>query len=960
MNFWPKQRMQVERWKRIEELYQAALAEPPEKRTEFLTHACADHPSLQREVESLLNLASEAGSFLEHSPISSLANNTPALPSGYKLGNFEILEPIGRGGMGEVYLARDTRLKRDVAIKVLPSAFTGDTGRKTRLEREARILAALNHPRIATIYGVEAIDGGYALAMEYVPGPTLEDHITHDVIPLPEAIAIAIQIAGALEYAHERGVVHRDLKPANIKVTPDGEVKVLDFGLAKVDGPATGSIDGSNPGFILGTAAYMAPEQARGQAVDKRADIWAFGIIFHEMVIGRRPTQGEPLSDLDWPPAIGTMIRRCLEQDPKRRLRDIGDARIVMEEYLAEPQPETPRGKPAVRALLPWMISAAVALGLAVALWMLQYTAHRDQPLIRLDVDLGPDAVLDATNGASVVLSPDGKRLAFVSRGADGQTRLSARRLDQAEATPLAGTEGAVGPFFSPDGIWLGFFTETQSPFGGKLKKIRFDGGSVLTVSDAPGAAGASWDEDGTIIAPLHWDRGLSRVSAAGGQPTPVTTLNSGETSHRWPQILPGGKAVLFTSYDPSNGSFDGANIDVQSLADGRRTVLQHRASYGRYVPSGHLIFAHEGALFAAPMDVTRLELTGPAVTLLEDLEYLPVVGSTNLSSDGTGTLTYTKSRPQRNTVQWLDKSGKLQPLLAKPAGYAETRFSPDGRQLALGVWDHGRKSCWIYDLEAEATTRLAGSYVSFGLVWSPNGKRIALSSADGIYWTMADGSGEDERLTRGPGPAQYPYSFTSDGKRLAYAAYSKTTSWDIWTVPLEFDQTGRVKPGKPETFLRAPMGEAFPQFSPDGRWLAYISDESGVAEVYVRRFSAGGATGSRWPVSTGGGLFPVWSHDGRELFYRSFDNQIMVVSCSTRGEVFQASKPRVWSKTRIATVSFADRTFDMSPDGKRAAVVMPAPATDEEKARAHQVVFLLNMSDELRRKVRPGTKDTP
>jgi Tol biopolymer transport system component len=932
--------MQVERWKRIEELYQAALAEPPEKRSEFLRRTCADHPSLQREIESLLSLASEARSFLEDSPIPSLNDRAPALPSGYKLGNFEILEPIGRGGMGEVYLARDTRLKRDVAIKVLPSAFTGDMGRKARLEREARILAAFNHPRIASIYELDATDGGYALAMEYVPGPTLEDRIARGAVPMPEAVALAIQIAEGLEYAHDKGVIHRDLKPANIKVTPDGQVK------------------GSNPGFILGTAAYMAPEQARGQAVDRRADIWAFGVIFYEMVQAKRPRPGEPVSDLAWPPGIGTLLRRCLEQDPKRRLRDIGDARMVLEEHLAEPLPETPRAKPARRAVLPWMISGGLALGLSVTLWMLQYAGHRDQPLIRLDVDLGPDAVLDAIYGPSVVLSPDGKRLAFVSRGADGQTRLSTRRLDQAEARPLAGTEGAAGPFFSPDGMWLGFFTGTQSPASGKLKKIRFDGGNALTVSDAPGAAGASWDEDGTIIAPLRWDSGLWRVPDDGGQPKPLTERQPGEISHRWPQVLPGGKAVLFTSYSLSNGSFDEASVEVLSLEDGRRKVLRRRASYGRYLASGHLIFAHEGTLFAAPMDPVRLELTGPAVTVLEDVAYLPIYGSAEFTFDGTGNLIYGVSRPLRNTLQWLDQSGKLEPLLRTPGPYGEVCFSPDGKRLALGVWEHGRKSFWIYGLEQDTMTRLADNYVSFGLAWSPDGKRIAIKLADGIYWTMTDGSGGNERLTQGP--EAYPNSFTFDGKRLAYSVQSHRTSWDIWTLPMEFDGN-HVKPGNPELFLGTSAIEATPQFSPDGRWLAYMSDESGSIEIYVRRFPARAlASGDRWPVSNGGGWFPVWSRDGRELFYRSPDNQIMVVSCSIRGEVFQASKPRVWSKTRIATVFFGDRTFDVSPDGKRVAVVMHAPATEEEKAGAHHVVFLLNMFDELKRKARPGAKDAP
>jgi len=955
--------MEARQWKKIEELYEAALAEPADQRTEFLKRACADEPALQREIETLLDLASEAKSFLESSPIAALRERPITFSAGEKLGNFEILELIGRGGMGEVYRAKDTRLCREVALKTLPAALAADTERKLRLEREARLLAALNHQHIATIYGLEEAVGVQALAMEYVPGQTLADRLAQGAISVPKCMAIARQIAEALEYAHGKGVIHRDLKPANIKVTPAGGVKVLDFGLAKAVRPPSVpheqdnsgvSLDGSKPGAILGTPAYMAPEQARGEPADERADIWGFGVLLYEMLTGRRTFRGKSAVDTlaavlhedpDWKalpdavtPDIRTMMRRCLTRDPMWRLRDIGDARIALGEHLANPHAGVLETKPATRDLMPWLIAGALAMALTLVVWAPWRTSIPELPLMRLDVDLGPDALLDPIWGASAILAPDGKRMAFVTRGTDGQSQLSTRRLDQSEPAVLAGTEDAREPFFSPDGSWVGFFTGYQST--GKLKRIPIDGGSVFTICNAPGGHGGSWGADGNIIAALNWNEGLSRISAAGGTPKPLAGLAADEYTHRWPQLLPGGKSVLFTSNKRSSDTFDDATIEVQSLEQGHRKVLQRRASYGRYLPSGHLVFAHEGRLFATPMDLSRLELTGPAKPVLEDVDFSPISGGAQFDFTRSGTFIYGKSGVARNSVQWLDRSGKMRPLLAGPGGYAGIRFSPEGGRLALVLDERRRTSVWTYDLERNTMSRMLAIPDLTGFpVWTPDGERFVFASADGMFWTKSDGSGERIRLTNGTG--QFPTSFTPDGTRLAFIVQSDRADSDIWTVALESNNTNHLQARTPALFLGTPADEDNPQFSPDGRWLAYESNESGMFEIYVRPFS--GSSG-KFQISSGGGQLPIWSRNGRELFFRSLDNRIMAATYSANGRSFRASKPQIWSEQRLTDV-FHNANFDLFPDGQKAAIISPANSVAGKNVTEHKITLILNMS---------------
>ena len=575
---------------------------------------------------------------------------------GAVLGRYLIAALIGRGGMGEVYRARDTRLRRDVAVKVLPAAFTADAERMARFEREAHLLASLNHPHIATIHGLEEADSVRALVMELVEGPTLAERLRQRPMPPEEALAIARQMTEAIEYAHERGIVHRDLKPSNVKLTGEGAVKVLDFGLAKAleDAPPSGQDESQSPtlsgratraGVILGTAAYMSPEQAKGKGADRRSAVWSFGVVLYEMLSGRQAFSGETASETlaavlktepEWgvlpasvPARVGRMLRRCLEKDSRRRVQAIGEARIVIEDALAGAPEETVAAVPFWRRVLPW--SLALPVTFVLGLWAPWRPAPQPEEPQRLSVELGADASLVTDSGPAAVLSPDGSVLAFVARKAAGEktpfdvfpefapvlvevpTQLYVRRLDQLEAAPLAGTEGARNPFFSPDGEWIAFFA------GGKLKKIAAIGGAAVTLCDAPGDRGGTWGEDGNILFAPHSLTGLWRVSSEGGAAEALTTPDTaaGENTHRWPQALAGGEAVLFTA-GRGGARFWDANLVVQKLPSGPRKIVQQGSSYGRYLPSGHLVYRQEGTLFAVPFDLDRLETTGPPAPALE------------------------------------------------------------------------------------------------------------------------------------------------------------------------------------------------------------------------------------------------------------------------------------------------------------------------------------------------------
>ena len=865
----------------------------------------------------------------------------------FSIAHYRVTCKLGEGGMGEVWRATDTKLGRDVAIKILPEAFARDADRMARFTREAHVLASLNHPNIAAIYGVEE----RALIMELAEGPTLAGRIAHGAMPVEEALPILQQLVDALEYAHEKNIIHRDLKPANIKIAPEGKAKVLDFGLAKAMTPETLAADpASSPtltmrdtraGTLLGTAAYMAPEQARGHNVDKRADIWAFGVVVYEMLAGRQLFGGQTVSDTlaavlrqepewdDIPVRMRRLLRLCLQKDPRNRLRDIGDARALITETV-EHQPST---RPARLSVTPWIVSGvlAVALATAGAGWW-RATRPVEHPLTRLSMDLGSDAVPGAN--LTVAISPDGRRLVFPARGPDGKQQLATRLLDELKSTLLTGTENGADPFFSPDGQWIGFFAKAE------LKKISVHGGVPLPLLGVLSPGGGAWGDDGNIIVASAVSGPLNRISAAGGKPQPLTKLVHGELSHRWPQILPHGEAVLFTA-SPSVANAENSKIEAISLKTDRIKILQ-QGSYGRYLPSGHLVYVHQGVLFGIRLDAERLEVQGAPTPLPDDLAANPVTGGGQFSFSGNGTMVYAagKSAAQSTGFAWLDSSGAIRPLISE-AGANSPHVSPDGQKLAFSSGGE----IYIYDMERGTRTRLTIAGDAIAPIWAPDSRHIVFCSGYSLFWIRSDGAGRAQRLLDSPSPL-FASSISPDGRHLAYFEMNPETDFDIWTLPLDVTDPDHPKVGKPEEYVRTLYRDALPQFSPDGRWIAYRSDETGSREIHVRPFPA--AWGGRWQISNGGGLFAFWSKNGRELFYETADNQIMVVDYKVDGASFVAGKPRLWSEKRLLFVGGVNA--DLAPDGKRFVMLM-APETGTEKGSVH-VTMLLNFFDEVKRRI--------
>ena len=910
---------------------------------------------------------------------------------GSKLGLYEITALLGKGGMGEVYRARDTKLKRDVAIKVLPEEFSRDPDRVARFQREAEVLASLNHPDIAGIYDLQEAEGTRFLVLELVEGETLAERIQQGPIPVSEALTIARSICEALEAAHEKGVVHRDLKPANVKVTADGKVKVLDFGLAKAmeNSPASAVLSNSptlvnsmaatNAGMIIGTAAYMSPEQARGRKADARSDIFSFGCVLYEMLSGRQAFQGEDVSDIlasvlksepdlaalpaNVSPQIRKLLIRCLEKNPKERWHAAGDLRLEIRDALTSPAAEP------IQAAAPplsirntrreWTMTAIaavaiVALAVSVLLWAPWRTVPAATPAapLRINGELGADVGLAASvaGNSALALSPDGSMLAFVAAGKDGASQVYIRRFGQLQASPLAGTSGALSPFFSPDGQWLAFFAE------GKLKKISVTGGASVTLADAPNGRGGSWGDDGDIIfTPNNNGRvALQRVSSAGGKVEQLTELGHAEATHRWPQVLPGGKAVLYTSNTVTN-SYEGASIVVKPLLSGAPKILIREGYHPEYVSSGHLLYIHDGTLFAISFDLSRLEVTGQAVPAVEGVSSQPGTGAAQFAVSQTGALVYLPGQSTglaSNSVVWMSQDGKTSPLRAMPSIWTNPRFSPDGRRLALDILEGRNLDVWVYEWARDTLTRLTfDPAVDQKPVWTPDGKRIVFASqrAKGpvnLYWQSAEGTGEVQRLTESSNP-EYPSSFHPNGKYLAFSETTQNLS-DLMILPMEGDEKSGWKPGKPSVFLSTPATEYEPMFSPDGRWIAYNSDEFGRFEVFVRPFPG---PGGKWQISTGGGIYPAWSQKRHELLYLAPDNRIMVASYTVEGDSFKADKPRLWSEQAILPLRNF-RYFDLHPDGDRVAVADPSGQAEE---KLDKVTFIFNFFDELRRIAPPS-----
>jgi len=824
-----------------------------------------------------------------------------SLVIGTKLGPYEITAKLGEGGMGEVWRATDGKLKREVAIKVLPAAFVEDRERLARFEREAQLLAQLNHPNIAHIYGMEASGESHALVMELVEGPTLAERLEQGALPIDESLSFARQIAEALEEAHEKGIIHRDLKPQNVKASREAKIKVLDFGLAKAMDPAgsgtstpsqlahspTLTLGATVQGVILGTAAYMAPEQARGVGVDKRVDIWAFGVVLFEMLTGRRLFEGELVTDVlanvlkseidfgalpaETPRALRQLLHRCLERHPRKRLHDIADARIVLDEILAgesEALPEDRVAAPPVAAwkrALPWGVAAVAVAALASVLLL----RPGERPVSRVDLAVRtlpiPNASMRSRGGPALAISPDGQTLVFVASEPDSPGALWLRRAGDLVATRIAGTEGARTPFFSPDGEWIAFFAERA------LRKVAVAGGSPLTLCEvvASDTRGGTWGRDGLIVFAPEWESGLFKVSADGGEPQPVTTLDmaAGERSHRWPQFLPDGRAVLYMA-QIRGSRYDESLIQVVDLASGSVKRVAAAGAFARYLPSGHLAWVKGNTLLVAAFDLDKMEVVGSPRPAVENV--MSAVenearddGSAQYAFSAGGLLVYrTETRSSEGSRLVLaDRTGRLLARGSRKDRYgAGIALSPDGTRVAAVAGDG---ELWVWDSIRDTMSRLTFEGQVNSALWLPDGRSIVYtttaSGRSALRIRNADGSGAPRDLGEF---AQLigPTSWSPDGRTLYASRFEKT--FDVVAIPVE-----NLQAGDPVTLMGSRAAELAAKVSPDGRWLAYMSDEGGQMQVFVRELAE---SGGRWQVSEGPGFNGQWTLKGKEIVYRN------------------------------------------------------------------------------------------
>ncbi len=879
------------------------------------------------------------------------------LRPGKRLGPYEILAPLGAGGMGEVYRARDTRLERDVAIKVLPAHLASNSQLKQRFEREARTVSSLNHPHICTLYDIGREDTTDYLVMECLEGETLAARLEKGPLPAEQVLRYGIEIADALDKAHRRGVVHRDLKPGNVMLTPQGGVKILDFGLAK-SAPSVGAIHKSpladsptqsSPitaeGTIVGTFQYMAPEQLEGREADARSDIFSFGAVLYEMATGKKAFPGkskfsvasailekdpEPIGSIQpmAPPALERVVERCLAKDPEDRWQTARDITVELKWILEAgsqagvPAPVVSRRK--IREKIAWGV-AAVGVLLAASL-AFAYMRHILTPVhpVRSSIILPEKVRLSAIFGGGPVLSPEGTRLALPLRDSDGKQKLFLRPLDSLTAQPLEGTEGGSYPFWSPDGRYIGFFAQ------GKLKKIDVFGGPPQTVCDAPNGRGGTWSQGGVIVFSPETLGSLSRVPAAGGAPTVITRLDQSrrETSHRWPTFLPGGRHFLYWGGDPfgSGGatllatlttSANGpSGIFLGTLDSNELKFLFPADSDALYAPPGYLLSLREQTLMAQPFDEGSLKLTGEAFPIAEQVSNPAAFRLGLFTASQNGILVFQTGPGDQSQLRWIDASGKEVGTVGDAGFHDWPRLSPDGQRLAESVLDRQSRNIdvWLVDLGRGVRTRFTfDPAVDFDPVWSPDGKRIVFASNRkghyDLYVKNASGAGNEELLFESEAD-KLPSDWSRDGRYIAFSALDpKTkTNYDIWVLPLFGDR-------KPFPFLRTQFDELQAGFSPDGHWLAYASNESGVFEVYVAPFPG---TGAKWQVSQGGGVQPTWSRDGKNLFYVVAGSKMMEVEVKAKGSTVEFGNPRQVLEANFYRGGPYGHAYEVAPSGQR------------------------------------------
>ena len=1028
---------------RVTAVFEAAVLLEPAERLSFVREACADDLALRREVESMLADVDQPVMIdrpVDEAIADLMGNDTPVV-DGAQFGPYRMESLLGAGGMGAVYRATDTVLGRQVAIKILPADVATDPEWVARFRREAQALAALNHPNVGAIYGFEALDGragsAFGLVLELVEGATLAEKLTAGPLPVKEALAIAQQVAEALDAAHLRGIVHRDLKPGNIKVRDDGTVKVLDFGLATVtpsenadergvdvarrDSSASPMITPAitTTGIILGTAAYMSPEQAKGNPVTRTTDIWALGCVLYEMLTGTVPFKGESTTETlalivrgepafhllpsITPQQVRTLLRHCLEKEQRRRWPDAGSLRIAIEDARTA---STDVGTPAAltrplngrRTIVSAFVVVAAAALSALGAWRM---ARQEPPraVARVLIGVSPASqiarTLEVPNArpfrSAIALSLDGQSLAFIGALPEGakdtsrppaasvstaRTRvrqLYLRRMDQLQATPVAGTEWAESPFFSPDGQWVGFWQPASDTLqSGELKKLPLAGGPIVTICRTALPAGFSWGPNGRIIFANHGGGGLWQVTDAGGTPEALTTPDSarGELSHRLPHVLPDGRSMLFT-IQRSPGGWDDTQVAIRSFVTGEQQLLVEGAADARYVTSGHVVYARMGTLLAQPFDATRLEITGKPVGVIDGVMHdvnspftIGNSGAAQFSVASNGTLAYLPggAAPEGEYIPvWVDRSGvDTEVGIPSRSVGGRPRLSPDGRRIAfpvlegIGIFDLARQSFQILTSSAWGAPAIRGAPELRFVEWHPDGERVTFTGVDGdLYWMRADGGGEAERLAANDANArsaprvQVPTSWSADGRTLIFTQRLGSTASvnrDIWTLTL-----GDTAPAARPVLVSA-ADEASAELSPDGRYLAYQSNQSGRSEVYVQPFPG---SGRRELLSTDGGAQPVWAPDGRELYYRASGPgpmmRMMAVDV-TLGKVFTAGRPRVlWEAMRARYPGgTGGRTYDVSPDGRR--FLMLQQRNSAPQPPVTHVVLVQNWLEELKR----------